>query len=198
MLESWWHGLSASLVYEATGRVGDMEPTIRQLVPGVRLLGRAYTVRCPVGDWSAAARAVDEAEAGDVVVIDVGGTDRTVGWGGTCSAFAQRRGVAGCVTNGAVRDLDEIRDLQFPVYAPGSAVRGALRTGAGSTQIPVVVGGVSVHPGDIVVGDADGIVVVPSALESTVKDRIDDLVAREARLQAEVAVATTYAELVRR
>jgi regulator of RNase E activity RraA len=175
-----------------------MAPEIRQLVPGVRVLGRAFTVKCPIGDWSAGARAVDEAGEGDVLVIDAGGTPRTVGWGGTCAAFAQQKGVRGCVTNGAARDLQENIDLAFPVYATGTSVRAGVRTGKGETQVPVSVGGVIVMPGDVIVGDVDGIVVVPASMEDEVGARIPALLAREARMKSEIATAKSYAELTRK
>ena len=194
-LDPIWHELSAATVYDASGRIGDMAPTIRQMVAGTHCAGRALTVRCPIGDWSAAARAVDLAQPGDVLVIDVGGSERSIGWGGTASAFCQQRGVAGVVTNGSVRDLDEIRELSFPVFAAGACVRGSVRAHRGWIGIPVSVGDVVVCPGDIVVGDADGVVVVSQSLERDVIERAAELVIRGKRMNAAVATATSYAEL---
>lgn len=153
-------------VYEANDKRGDMDPAIRQLVPGVRLLGRAFTVRCLPGDFAGVLRAIDRAQAGDVLVVDAGGSPRVTALGGTSSAGAKRRGLAGVVLNAACRDIDEVRAMKFPVYALGTSVRGTLRNHPGWLQVPVSVGGVVVAPGDLVIGDGDGVVVVA-------KDRIE-------------------------
>jgi 4-hydroxy-4-methyl-2-oxoglutarate aldolase len=137
-----------------------MAPAIRQMVPGTRLFGPAFTVRCLPGDFAAVLRAVDRAKKGDVLVIDAGGSERVTGLGGTSSLAAKTRGLAGAVLNAACRDLDEIRAVKFPVYALGASVRGTLRNHPGWLQVPVSVGGTVVEPGDLVVGDADGVVVV--------------------------------------
>lgn len=152
--------LPAATVYEASGKRGDMAPAIRQMVPGARLFGPAFTVRCLPGDFAAVLRAVDRAKRGDVLVIDAGGSDRVTALGGTSSLAAKRRGLAGAVLNAACRDIDEIRAMRFPVYALGASVRGTLRNHPGWLQVPVSVGGTTVEPGDLVVGDADGVVVI--------------------------------------
>jgi 4-hydroxy-4-methyl-2-oxoglutarate aldolase len=152
--------LAAATVYEANGKRGDMAPAIRQMVPGTRLFGPAFTVRCLPGDFAAVLRAVDRARRGDVLVIDAGGSDRVTALGGTSSLAAKRRGLAGAIVNAACRDIDEIRALKFPVYALGTSVRGTLRNHPGWLQVPVSVGGTTVEPGDFVLGDADGVVVI--------------------------------------
>lgn len=159
-------GLAAATVYEANGKRGDMAPAIRQMVPGTRLAGPAFTVRCLPGDFAAVLRAIDHARRGDVLVIDAGGSDRITALGGTSCLAARRRGLAGAVLNAACRDLDEIRAMRFPVYALGTSVRGTLKNHPGWLQVPVSVGGTVVAPGDFVLGDADGVVVIA-------KDRID-------------------------
>jgi 4-hydroxy-4-methyl-2-oxoglutarate aldolase len=155
--------LPVATVYEASGKRGDMSPTIRQMVPGIRLAGPAFTVRCLPGDFAAVLRALDRAKRGEVLVIDAGGSDRVTAIGGTSSLAAKTRGLAGAVVNAACRDVDEIRALRFPVYALGTSVRGTLKNHPGWLQVPISVGGVVVHPGDFVIGDADGVVVVEKA-----------------------------------
>lgn len=152
--------LAAATVYEASGKRGDMSPAIRQMVPGTRLAGPAFTVRCLPGDFAAVLRAIDKARRGDVLVIDAGGSERVTALGGTSSLAAKTKGLAGAVVNAACRDLDEIRAMKFPVYALGVSVRGTLRNHPGWLQVPVSVGGTVVSPGDFVIGDADGVVVV--------------------------------------
>ena len=153
-------GLAAATIYEASGKHGDMSPAIRQMVPGTRLFGTAFTVRCLPGDFAAVLRAIDYAKRGDVLVIDAGGSERVTALGGTSSTAAKKKGLAGAVVNAACRDLDEIRAMKFPVYALGASVRGTLRNHPGWLQVPVSVGGTVVQPGDLVVGDADGVGVV--------------------------------------
>lgn len=153
-------GLGAATVYEGAGKLGDMAPTIRPLFEGARLCGSAFTVKCFPGDLRAMTAAVDLAQPGDVLVIDGGGSDRVTTWGGAATVAAKRRGLAGVVTNGCVRDGEQIRSLGFPVFAAGHTVRGGLRNHAGWTAIPISVGDVVVQPGDLVIGDLDGVVVV--------------------------------------
>lgn len=180
--------LAASDIFEANGKSGDMSPEIRPIVEGRRMVGCAYTVRCWPGDLSAMRRAVDEAPPGSVLVIDGGGTNRSTTWGGSATIVAQRRGIEGVVTNGAARDIEQIRSMKFPVYCAGVSVRGGVRHHDGWIGLPVSVGDVSVSPGDLVVADLDGVVVVPrdrieAVLEAAiVYDRNVQL--REAELRA--------------
>lgn len=158
-------------VYEAAGKIGDMGPVIRQIVPGVKLAGIAQTVRVWPGDTLGVLRAIDAAAAGSVLVIDAGGTERAAVWGGTSSLACVARGVRGCVTNGSVRDVDEIAELKFPVFAAGVSPRGTVKNHAGWHGIPVSVGDCVVNSGDIVLGDSDGVVVVPAQYAEQVLDR---------------------------
>ena len=95
-------------IYEAAGKVGDMEPSIRPIVPGVHFSGIAYTVKTFPSDTTAVIRALDEAPSGSVLVIDAGGTDRAAVWGGPSSLTCSIRGLVGCVTNGCVRDTEDM------------------------------------------------------------------------------------------
>ena len=172
-------GIPAATLYEAAGKLGDMSPTIRAWVPGVRMGGPAYTVKVVPGDSLAVLRAIDEAPVGSVLVIDAGGTAKATIWGGTSSLAAQTRHLAGCVTNAAIRDIEEIQELGFPVFAPGVSVRGTVKNHPGWTGIPVSVGEVPVHPGDFIVGDADGVVVIPAARMEEVATRALEYRAKE-------------------
>ena len=161
-------------IYEAAGKRGDMSPDIRPIVPGVRLSGIAYTVKTFPSDTTGVLRALDDAPPGSVLVIDAGGTDRGAVWGGTSSLVCGKRGLTGCVTNGCVRDVDDLVAAGVAVYAAGVAARGSVKNHEGWRGIPVSVGGVAVSPGDYVVGDSDGIVVVPSAEGAGLCDRAHD------------------------
>lgn len=153
----------AATLYEALGKSGGMTPDIRAMVPRTKLAGVAYTVRILGAETAAVLNAIEQAPAGSVLVIDTGASGIHPTWGGTSSLASQVRGLAGAVTNGLVRDLDEMIDLAVPVYASGASVMGTLKNHPGWHGLPVTVGGVVVHPGDYVIGDADGVVVVPAA-----------------------------------
>jgi 4-hydroxy-4-methyl-2-oxoglutarate aldolase len=170
-LLSGFAGLGAATVYEGAGKIGDMAPAIRPLFEGARLCGPAFTVKCFPGDLRAMMAAVDLAHPGDVLVIDGGGSDRVTTWGGAATVAAKHRGLAGVVTNGCARDGEQIRSLRFPVFAAGHTVRGGLRNHPGWTAIPVSVGDVVVQPGDLVIGDLDGVVVVAAARLGEVLER---------------------------
>ena len=170
---------SAATVYEANAKFGDLEPIIRPIVPGVHMVGTAFTVKCFVGDAKAVALAIDLAKEDDVLVIDAGGTERATPWGSMSATAAKLRGIAGCVTNGAVRDIDELIDIEFPVFAAGISVRGNVKLHPGWIGLPVSVGGMIVCPGDIVIGDADGVVVVAAEQAQKVYSRAVEQQAKE-------------------
>lgn len=125
------------------------------------LVGTAFTVKVPSGDNLVAQMALDYARPGDILVIDGAGyTDRAL-VGGMMLAYAQMRGLGGFVVDGAIRDLDDIRQGSIPVFAKAVTPLGPYRDGPGEMNVPVVCGGQVVMPGDILVGDEDGVVVVP-------------------------------------
>jgi 4-hydroxy-4-methyl-2-oxoglutarate aldolase len=150
------------------------------------MVGTAFTVKCFVGDAKAVALAIDQAKEGDVLVIDAGGTQRATPWGSMSATAAKLRGIAGCVTNGAVRDIDELIDIGFPVFAAGISVRGNVKLHPGWIGIPVSVGGMTVHPGDIVIGDNDGVVVVAAEQAQKVYDRAVEQQAKENKIMQRI------------
>ena len=188
-----YRDLAAATVYEGAGKSGDMSPEIRPVTEQCRIVARAYTVRCWPGDGSAMMRSVDEAAPGDVLVIDAG-APRACGWGGGASVAAKFRGLAGTITNGTVRDVAQIRSLGYPTFAGGICVRGAMRNQRGWTNIPVPVGEAIVHPGDLVIADIDGVVVVPAVraeevLEAALKRR-----AHEEEADRRLSAGTPYSD----
>lgn len=178
--------LGTSTVYEAAGKAGDMGPAIRQIVPGTRFAGIAATLRIWPGDTLGVLHAIDRAPAGSVLVIDSGGTDRAAVWGGTSSLACLAKGVRACVTNGSVRDVDEMVELKFPVYAAGISPRGTMKNHPGWSGISVSVGDCVVNNGDIVIGDSDGVLVVsPDGAEDILaKARIQDQKQRDRDVRA--------------
>lgn len=176
----------AATLYEAAGKRGDMAPHIRPVATGVKLAGIAYTVRVWPGDTLAVLRAVDKASANSVIVIDAGGTDRAAVWGGTSSKASIVRGIRGCVTNGSVRDIDEIVALRFPVFAAGISPRGTVKNHPGWSGLAISIGDVVVNPGDFLIGDSDGVVVVAAAEATQVLARAQAQRATEATRDARV------------
>ena len=126
-----------------------------------KLAGPAFTVRTAPGDNLLVHKALDMARAGDVIVVDAGGSTRNAIIGEMMATHARQRGIAGLVIWGAIRDSAEIRAATFPVYAAGVTHRGPYRNGPGAINVPIVIGEMAVQPGDIIVGDADGLVAVP-------------------------------------
>jgi 4-hydroxy-4-methyl-2-oxoglutarate aldolase len=178
--------LPTATIYEAAGKLGEVAARIRPIVDGLRLWGRAFTVKAMPGDNLVVFRAIDEAPAGSVLVIDAGDTVDATIWGGTSTCACIAKKINGCVTNAAVRDVAQIRKLNFPVFAAGINVRGTVKSHPGWTQIPISFGAVPVKPGDIVIGDEDGLVIVAAehaeeVLKKSLEKQKNDE-AREARL----------------
>ena len=127
------------------------------------MAGTAVTVRSRGGDNLTTLRAFDLCRPGDVLVIDAGGDLTNAVLGGIMTAGAAMLGLAGVVVDGAIRDVAEIREREFPVYARGVNHRGPYKNGPGEINVPVCIGGMVVEPGDIIVGDADGLLAFPAS-----------------------------------
>jgi RraA family protein len=124
------------------------------------MVGRALTVRIPPGDNMLVYQAIATARSGDVIVVDAGGVLEQAIVGEIMTMLAESRGAAGVVIYGAVRDIDIIGKSEFPVYACGYTFRGPYRSGPGQLNVPISLSGMMVSPGDLVVGDANGVVVI--------------------------------------
>ena len=136
---------------------------LRPMHRGGKLCGPAFTVKVAPGDNLMVHKAIDAAAPGDVIVVDAGGDVTYAIIGDIMSSLAEKRGAAGFVIHGAIRDSAEIGARRFPVYACGITHRGPYKNGPGEINAPIALGGMVVHPGDIIVGDADGVVAVPLA-----------------------------------
>ena len=150
-----------------SSNIGDCVKRMNCMFGGIRsynrinLIGPAFTVKVPAGDNLMAQVALDYAQPGDIIVIDGAGyADRAL-VGGMMLAYAEERKLGGFVVNGAVRDLDDIHNSPLPVFAMAATPLGPYREGPGEINVPVVCGGQVVMPGDLLVGDSDGLVVIP-------------------------------------
>lgn len=152
-------GIPTSNINDEMNRLFCMDSGIKPY-NSLPLIGTAVTVKAPAGDNLAFHRALDIAQPGDVVVVDASGClERSVA-GEMMIVYAQKRGLAGLIVDGAVRDLDGIHRAEIPVYARGINPQGPYKNGPGEINVPIACGGQVVFPGDIIVGDEDGIVVI--------------------------------------
>ena len=175
---------ATATLHEAAGRIGALPARLRPVFPEARLAGPALPVLVPVGDNLWIHRAIYQAEPGAILVVAATAADDFGYWGEILSEAALARGLGGLVIDGGVRDTVELRQVGFPVFSATVCIRGTLKDAAGPGAIgrPFSLGGVRVTPGDLIVGDADGVVCLPA-------DRVDDvLVASQARLDKEADV----------
>ena len=163
---------------------------LRPMHRGSKLLGSALTVKTRAGDNLMVHKAIDIALPGDVVVVDAGGDLSQAIIGELMMRHAQHRGVAGLVIDGAIRDLGTIGEDDYPVYAAGVTHRGPYKDGPGEINVPIVVGAMVVQPGDVVVGDEDGIVTVPLAEAEQVLERAMAVKDKEAATMAAILDGT--------
>ncbi len=193
-------GHTAATLYEAAVASAGLGPYamdsgIRAAWPSARLHGPAFTVQGAGGDNLALQRAILEAPAGSVLVADVNGA-AWGHWGEVLAVAAQARGIRGLVIDGGVRDTAEMAGLGFPVFSRHVNVRGTRKLFRGALNVHVEVGGIRVVPGDLVVGDADGVVVIPTQAARRAVDEADHRVAQEAgiitRLKAGAATLDIY------
>lgn len=152
--------LSTATVYEASGRKGAVDRGIKPIAKGVRVCGPAFTVACGPGDNLMLHKALERAQPGDVIVASTGAAEDYGYWGGLMSVSAVARKLGGLVIDGCVRDSEDIVRLGFPVFCRGVAIRGTTKTTLGLINYPITLGGATVDPGDLVLGDADGVVIV--------------------------------------
>lgn len=153
-------------------------------VPIKMAAGPAVTVSIPASGINMVKMGMEQCRAGDVLVVSVQGDCTYAMWGGNVSRGVQARGVRGFVIDGAIRDVSEIRALDFPVFSRGIATAaGTLDSPRGEVNVPIACGGVVVNPGDIVVADEDGIVVIPPAAAQAVLEKTEQLVELYASIQ---------------
>ena len=176
---STFEDIPTTAVADLVGREQVMDIGIRPLWGAPHVTGPAYPVRCEPGDNLMVHAAIYRAEPGSVIVVESGDLDYALAGGNVC-AIAQRRGVAAVVADGIVRDLGEVREAGFPVFARGVIPIPGAKRRLGSLGEPARAGGVLVHPGDIVIADEDGVVVVPATRAQEVLAAARTRLAREA------------------
>lgn len=188
--------LGAATVYEAHGQKGAIDPAIKPLDPASRMAGRAVTVKlAPADNWFIHA-ALLEAGPGDVLVVDIGGFVQAGPWGDVLTLAAQTRGLAGLVVDGAVRDSRTIVEAGFPTFVRGTCIRRTTKVQRGEINVPVVIGGVPVNPGDILIGDADGLVCVPGDEGAAALDAAEQREAKEEWQREQIRAGVSTLDLL--
>ncbi|MBI1218641.1 MAG: 4-carboxy-4-hydroxy-2-oxoadipate aldolase/oxaloacetate decarboxylase [Rhodobacteraceae bacterium] len=178
------------------GRLGLMQPQMKPLFQRARVCGQAITSYNYPGDNLLLHAAIQVAQPGDVIVVSNGGSRMGALWGDVVTHYCQIRGIAGAVIDGPARDSLQISELGFPVFASVISVSHPEKRGPGSVNVPVSVAGVTVNPGDLILGDADGVLVVPPELVEQSVERAEARIAKEADQRSKMDAGAIMADLI--
>ena len=173
---------SAATIHEALGKTGDLPHEIKGINSKMKICAPAYPVKCAAFSNVNLHRAYAYAPKGTVIVADCSGGYAAGYWGDLLTTGAMKQGISGLVIDACIRDSDEIEALGFPIFCRGFCIKGTGKDPAGSLNEPIGIGGVTINPGDIIIADRDGVVVVP-------KDRVEETIEKAyAREQKEARV----------
>ncbi len=186
--------VSSSNISDAMHRQGAMRG-IHPLIPGKKIVGKAITVQTFAGDWAKPVEAIDLAGPGDVLVI-YNGSNNIAPWGGLATLSCKIRGIEGVVVDGAVRDLQEIRPMDYPLFSSDVVPNAGDPKGMGEINSEIVCGGQTVRPGDYIVGDDSGVVVIPKERAYEIARRAKEVEKTENRLFEEISRGKTLSQVV--
>jgi 4-hydroxy-4-methyl-2-oxoglutarate aldolase len=187
--------LGSATVHEASGRKGAVDPAIKPIHPGLRLCGPAFTVQCGPGDNLMLHKALEKARPDDVLVASVGGHPEGGYFGGLMAVSAVARQLGGLAIDGCIRDSAEIIAMGFPIFARGFCIRGTGKSAPGLINHPTVFGGIVVQPGDLILGDDDGLVVVERGEAEWVLEKSQQRVEAEEKKSAQLRSGISSVEL---
>lgn len=159
---------AVATVHEAMGRRGYVDSHIKALSPEMKICGRALTVECKTGDNLMLAKAIKMANKGEIIVMDAGSAHDAGAFGEVLATECITKRIGGFATSGSVRDSSRLKEIGFPVFSHGVSIQGTSKAALGSINKPISFGGVVVNPGDLILGDMDGIVVVPKEIAEEV------------------------------
>lgn len=187
--------VSTSNISDAMHRTGQLNG-IMAISPGAKAVGLAFTVRTYPGDWAKPVEAIDHAPEGSVIVIDAGGSDIAV-WGELATWSCVKKGIRGVVIDGAIRDVDTIRKLKFPAFARHTTPAAGEPKGFGEVEVEILCGGAKIRPGDWIVGDDSGVVVIPKEEAVEVANRAADVLEKENRVREEIKRGSTLSKVLK-
>lgn len=167
--------------------MNNINPRVKPLKEEYRIAGRAFTVKTAVGDNLAVLRAIKEAKPGDIIVVDAKGDTYRAIAGDFVVGMMQTMEFGGLVVDGVIRDIVDIRKLNFPVFSKGTTVSSGGKNGPGETNTPISCGGAQVNPGDIIVGDIDGVVVIPQERAEEVLEKAKAKLVSDDEREAKIA-----------
>lgn len=182
-------------VHEAANKTGLTQPYLRPIYPGASVAGTAVTVLCQPGDNLMIHLAMETCRPGDVLVVATTSDSTDGAVGELLATSMQAQGVRGVVTDTGVRDIAELTQMRFPVWARAVSAQGTFKATPGSVNVPVVVAGQLVHPGDAIIGDDDGVVRVPAGSVSEVVERSEQRLAKERVTREKLAGGTLGADI---
>ena len=169
-----FRNIGSATVHEASGRKGAVNPAIKPIAKGVRICGPAFTIQCHPGDNLMLHKALERAQPGDVLVASVGDYYEGGYWGGLMATSAITKKLGGLAIDGCIRDSAEIIEMGFPIFSRGFCIWGTSKAVLGLINRPMIFGNMLIHPGDLILGDDDGMVVVEreeceAVLENSIK-----------------------------
>lgn len=183
--------LPVANIDDCMNRTAAVDPTIKPLNKAP-LLGTAFTVKVPEGDNLMFHKAMDMAQPGDVIVIDAGGDINRAIFGELMITYCKSRGIAGVIVDGSVRDADALAEMDIAIYAKGVTPNGPYKNGPGEINTPISFAGKVISPGDIIVGDGDGIVVIKPEEAEYIAEQTRKVSEKEHGIMSEIANKGTY------